>query len=214
MAKNYTPADPLLTAQDAAVEAGCSLPTFWRGVSDGRFPKPFYPAARAPRWRLSEIHAALEATRMSPQEAMTKRRAQRLTKEPNDIPSKANPAPARVISPDACEVSLIPVLRKAKTINYELNFRLGRNLVQSLLWRNGDRIGIRPQATGWALRHIAEGGWALTNAGAGSSIIKVAASRLPLAVAPLGDFTAAACDFAIDGSDLLITPPDWAKAAP
>lgn len=78
MAKKYTPADPLLSADEAAAEAGCSLPTFWRGVKDGRFPNPFYPAARAPRWRRSEIHTALEATRMKPSEAMNKRRMARI----------------------------------------------------------------------------------------------------------------------------------------
>ena len=78
MSKHYTPADPLLSADEAAAEAGCSLPTFWRGVSDGRFPNPFYPAPRAPRWRRSEILAALEATRMKPSEAMNKRRLARI----------------------------------------------------------------------------------------------------------------------------------------
>lgn len=32
--------DPLLNAQQSAVEAGISLPGFWRGVASGAFPKP------------------------------------------------------------------------------------------------------------------------------------------------------------------------------
>ncbi|GGC68887.1 hypothetical protein GCM10011504_53480 [Siccirubricoccus deserti] len=47
-------ADPLLTAREAASEVGLSLPAFWRGVSADRFPSPYYPASRAPRWRRSE----------------------------------------------------------------------------------------------------------------------------------------------------------------
>ncbi len=66
--------DPLLTAADAARELSCGLATFWRGVRDGRFPAPFYVAQRAPRWRRSELLAALEATRMKPIEALASRR--------------------------------------------------------------------------------------------------------------------------------------------
>ena len=71
-------ADALLTARQAAAEAGVSVPSWWRGVAAGRLPNPVYPAERAPRWRRSEIHAALEATRMSPREAKRRRREARL----------------------------------------------------------------------------------------------------------------------------------------
>lgn len=80
MTKHYLPPDPVLNAEQAAAEAGCSLPTWWRGVASGRFPNPFYPAARAPRWRRSEVLAALEATRQSPMAAMMARRAAKLAK--------------------------------------------------------------------------------------------------------------------------------------
>jgi len=80
MTKHYIPADPALTAEQSSTEAGCSLPTWWRGVASGRFPNPFYPAPRAPRWRRSEVLLALEATRLSPADAMMARRAVRLAK--------------------------------------------------------------------------------------------------------------------------------------
>jgi predicted DNA-binding transcriptional regulator AlpA len=63
---DYTPTDPLLTAEQSAIETGQSLPGFWKGVRAGRFPEPFYPASRAPRWRLSELRTALEKTRAKP----------------------------------------------------------------------------------------------------------------------------------------------------
>ena|ERR1700722_20431857 len=60
------PSDPLLTAEQSAPTVGLSLPAFWRGVAAGRFPAPFYPAPRAPRWRQSELLAALAQTRALP----------------------------------------------------------------------------------------------------------------------------------------------------
>ena len=74
----YQPSDPLLTADQAAVETGLSLPGFWRAVAEKRLPAPFYPASRAPRWRLSELRAALEATRMLPCDAKGARRQRKL----------------------------------------------------------------------------------------------------------------------------------------
>jgi predicted DNA-binding transcriptional regulator AlpA len=70
--------DPLLTAEDAAKEVGLSMPAFWRAVAALRLPSPFYPAPRAPRWRASELRAALEATRALPSEAVAARRAAKL----------------------------------------------------------------------------------------------------------------------------------------
>lgn len=70
--------DPLLTADESAKEVGLSLPAFWRAVASHRLPSPYYPAPRAPRWRASELRAALEATRALPREAMATRRAAKL----------------------------------------------------------------------------------------------------------------------------------------
>ena len=56
---SYCPEDPLLTAQQAAAELGIGVSTFWRDVRRGRWPAPYRPAPKAPRWRLSEIRAIL-----------------------------------------------------------------------------------------------------------------------------------------------------------
>ena len=72
--------DPLLPADLAAAEVGLSLPAFWKAVASARLPAPLYPAPRAPRWRVSELRAALEATRAMPRDAMMARRAARLAK--------------------------------------------------------------------------------------------------------------------------------------
>jgi predicted DNA-binding transcriptional regulator AlpA len=59
----YVVDDPLLTAAEAAVERGQAISTFWRDVSAGRVPPPYRPSPRCPRWRRSELRAAIEATR-------------------------------------------------------------------------------------------------------------------------------------------------------
>ena len=56
----YLPADPLLTARQAAAELGKGLSTFWRDVRSGQVPKPYYVSERSPRWRRSELKAAIE----------------------------------------------------------------------------------------------------------------------------------------------------------
>ena len=61
----YVPSDPLLTAREAAAERSQSLSTFWRDVRAGRLPAAIYVSPRCPRWRRSEILAALEALRTS-----------------------------------------------------------------------------------------------------------------------------------------------------
>jgi predicted DNA-binding transcriptional regulator AlpA len=80
--RSYTMPSPetseLLTAERAAEAVGLSLAALWRAVASGRLPRPLYPAARAPRWYRHELHAALEATRQLPREAMTARRAAKL----------------------------------------------------------------------------------------------------------------------------------------
>jgi predicted DNA-binding transcriptional regulator AlpA len=59
----YVPDDPLLTAAEAAAERGQALSTFWRDVRAGRVPPAYRVSPRCPRWRRSELRAALEACR-------------------------------------------------------------------------------------------------------------------------------------------------------
>ncbi len=59
----YVPDDPLLTAAEAAAERGQAISTFWRDVAAGRVPAAYYVSPRSPRWRRSELRAALEACR-------------------------------------------------------------------------------------------------------------------------------------------------------
>jgi predicted DNA-binding transcriptional regulator AlpA len=59
----YVPDDPLLTAREAAAERGQALSTFWRDVAAGRVPPAYYVSPRCPRWRRSELRAALGACR-------------------------------------------------------------------------------------------------------------------------------------------------------
>jgi predicted DNA-binding transcriptional regulator AlpA len=66
--------DPLLTARQSAEAASISLAAFWRSVATGRLPPPQYVLPRAPRWRLSELHTAIEAHRMLPMAAKEARR--------------------------------------------------------------------------------------------------------------------------------------------
>lgn len=70
--------DPLLSAREGAAEVHLSLAAFWRAVAARRLPPPLYPLPRAPRWRRSELHAALDVTRALPAEAKAARRAARL----------------------------------------------------------------------------------------------------------------------------------------
>jgi predicted DNA-binding transcriptional regulator AlpA len=59
----YIPDDPLLTAAEAAAERRQAISTFWRDVKRGLLPPAIYVSPRCPRWRRSEIRAALEACR-------------------------------------------------------------------------------------------------------------------------------------------------------
>jgi predicted DNA-binding transcriptional regulator AlpA len=61
---DYAPDDPLLTAAEAAVETGRGLSTFWRDVRAGRLPPAYYVTSRCPRWRRSELRAAVDACRV------------------------------------------------------------------------------------------------------------------------------------------------------
>jgi len=62
-APRYIPDDPLLTAREAAAERRQGLSTFWRDVAAGRVPPAYYVGPKSPRWRRSELRAAIEATR-------------------------------------------------------------------------------------------------------------------------------------------------------
>ena len=59
----YMPDDPLLDARESAAETGRALSTFWRDVRAGRLPRAYYVTPRCPRWRRSELRAAVEACR-------------------------------------------------------------------------------------------------------------------------------------------------------
>ncbi len=56
----YKPEDPLLNVKEAAAERGCGVSTWWRDVRAGLLPEPIYITPKSPRWRLSEIQAAIE----------------------------------------------------------------------------------------------------------------------------------------------------------
>ena len=60
-APRYICDDPLLTAGEGAAETGRALSTFWRDVKRGTLPSPIYLNPRMPRWRRSELRAAVDA---------------------------------------------------------------------------------------------------------------------------------------------------------
>lgn len=55
--------DRLLAAKDAAKELGICVSLFWRLNKTGDVPPAIYVTAKTPRWRRSELHAALDARR-------------------------------------------------------------------------------------------------------------------------------------------------------
>jgi len=57
--RSYTPADPLLTAREAAAETGRALSTFYRDLRAGLLPQPCLRVGRSPRWRRSVLRASL-----------------------------------------------------------------------------------------------------------------------------------------------------------
>lgn len=59
----YVADDPLLSAGEAAIETGRGLSTFWRDMRAGRLPPPYYILPHCPRWRRSELRAAIDACR-------------------------------------------------------------------------------------------------------------------------------------------------------
>jgi predicted DNA-binding transcriptional regulator AlpA len=68
---NYRPDDPLLSAKEAAPETGRAISTFWRDVGAGLLPPPYYVTPRSPRWRRSELRAAVDACRATRPERYT-----------------------------------------------------------------------------------------------------------------------------------------------
>ena len=68
-----------------------SRSAWWRGVDAGRFPAPFYPAPRSPRWYPSQVRWAMEQYRMLPREAKELRRRDRLAQSEQNA---AEPPPA------------------------------------------------------------------------------------------------------------------------
>lgn len=58
----YHPDDPLLKADEAAVETGRAISTFWRDVRNGDLPPPYYVMPKMPRWRRSDLRSAIDAS--------------------------------------------------------------------------------------------------------------------------------------------------------
>jgi predicted DNA-binding transcriptional regulator AlpA len=109
----------LLTAEQSAAETGLSLAAFWKGVAAERFPAPVYPAPRAPRWRLSELNAALERTRALPSEQKAKRREAQIKRPldgpPAQLDGRSDPNLTSKKTPPEGE----PVAEKGKPIEWE-----------------------------------------------------------------------------------------------
>jgi len=63
--KYYTPDDPLLSAKECSMEVNCCLSQFWKLVKENRLPKPYYISNKLPRWKRSELRAAIEVTKAS-----------------------------------------------------------------------------------------------------------------------------------------------------
>jgi predicted DNA-binding transcriptional regulator AlpA len=66
--------DRLLDVDGVADMVRASVATVWRETKAGRLPRPLYVAPTAPRWRESEVWAALEKTRANPSESAVARR--------------------------------------------------------------------------------------------------------------------------------------------
>jgi len=73
--------EPLMTVVDVAEYLGVTEPGVYLAVKNARLPKPVYPLSRSPRWRRSEIDAALEQTRAMPGAARAERRQKRLDEQ-------------------------------------------------------------------------------------------------------------------------------------
>ena len=60
----YVAADPLLSVEEASAEVNVAKSTFWREVKAGRMPAPIHVTPKCPRWKRSELRAAIEAKRV------------------------------------------------------------------------------------------------------------------------------------------------------
>jgi predicted DNA-binding transcriptional regulator AlpA len=52
--------DRLLKDRECCTYLNVSRPTWWKGVKQGRFPKPIKLTERTTRWRLSDVLALIE----------------------------------------------------------------------------------------------------------------------------------------------------------
>ncbi|MGC9261862.1 MAG: helix-turn-helix transcriptional regulator [Phycisphaerae bacterium] len=48
-----------VTAQDLAAMLATSSRSIWRMVATGKLPRPIYLGRKSPRWRLSDVEAAI-----------------------------------------------------------------------------------------------------------------------------------------------------------
>jgi predicted DNA-binding transcriptional regulator AlpA len=77
-----TPAcEPLMTVVELADYLSVTEAAIYLAVKNQRLPRPVYPLSRSPRWRRSEIDAALEKTRAMPGVARAERRQAKLEKQ-------------------------------------------------------------------------------------------------------------------------------------
>ena len=60
----YLAEDPLLNVDEASAEVNVAKSTFWREVKAGRMPAPIHVTPKCPRWKRSELRAAIEAKRI------------------------------------------------------------------------------------------------------------------------------------------------------
>jgi len=65
--RNYDDDDDVLDATETAKFFGITLVSLWRGVASVRLPRPFYAAARSPRWPKATLRETRERLQMLPQ---------------------------------------------------------------------------------------------------------------------------------------------------
>ena len=79
------PADPelegLLTNRQSAALLGIGVPTFYAMLKDRQLPPAYYVRPYTPRWKASELLAALERTRGYPDQAKGHKRRAKVLKE-------------------------------------------------------------------------------------------------------------------------------------
>jgi predicted DNA-binding transcriptional regulator AlpA len=75
----------LMNAQEIADYLNVTVPGLYLAVKLGRIPPPVYPLSPSPRWRKSEIDAALEQTRATPAQARAERRQARIERKQGQL---------------------------------------------------------------------------------------------------------------------------------